>query len=45
MIEQIPDALSDALDATPVLEGGGQMVPRLRERLHPWLASCRTAMG
>jgi serine/threonine-protein kinase HipA len=45
MIDHIPDALSDAINATPMSDDGGEMVSRLRDRLNTWLASCRTAMG
>jgi len=44
MIDQIPDALSDAIRETKLVLDHNETVARLRSRTIEWLASCRTAM-
>lgn len=44
MIDQIPDALSDAIREIKLVLDDNEMVAKLRSRTTEWLASCRTAM-
>jgi serine/threonine-protein kinase HipA len=45
MIDQIPDALSDAVKATPVGRGSDHMTAQFQDSTNEWLASCRRGIG